>query len=98
MPQAVSKTSLKERVDQFNTLSLPGQPRGMHMGTSDLVNDLWRANQELLAALEAIHNAVVNEMMNDYRSEGCSDPKCLICIKSRAAEKAAKDAIKAAGA
>lgn len=34
---------LKSRVDQFNTLSLPGQPFGIHMGTSYLVNDLWSA-------------------------------------------------------
>lgn len=38
---------LKERVDQFNTMSLPGQPVMMHMGTSYLVNDLWREVQRL---------------------------------------------------
>ena len=32
---------LEERVLQFNTLQLPGQPMAMHMGTSYLVNDLW---------------------------------------------------------
>lgn len=39
--------TLKERVEQFNSLSLPGQPMTMHMGTSYLVNDLWREVQRL---------------------------------------------------
>ena len=38
---------LEERVRKFNSLSLPGQPMGMHMGTSYLVNDLWREVQRL---------------------------------------------------
>ena len=33
---------LKERVQKFQTLSLPGQGMSMHMGPSYLVNDLWR--------------------------------------------------------
>jgi hypothetical protein len=33
---------LEKRVQQFQTLQLPGQPIGMHMGTANLVNDLWR--------------------------------------------------------
>ena len=36
------KEELKKRVDQFNMLELPGQPMMMHMGTSYLMNDLWR--------------------------------------------------------
>lgn len=39
--------TLKERVEQFNSLSLPGQPISMHMGTSYLVNDLWWEVQRL---------------------------------------------------
>ena len=31
---------LAERVRKFNLMQLPGQPFGMHMGTSYLVNDL----------------------------------------------------------
>lgn len=56
------KDELKERVHKFNSMSLPGQPMSMHMGTSYLVNDLWRevqrlrdyykASQELLAIRE----------------------------------------------
>jgi len=38
---------LKERVDAFNRMQLPGQPPGMHMGTSYLVNDLWREVERL---------------------------------------------------
>lgn len=34
---------LERRVNQFNTMSLPGQTLGMHVGTANLINDLWRA-------------------------------------------------------
>ena len=40
---------LQSRINQFDMLQLPGQPQGMHMGTSYLVNDLW---QELRRATE----------------------------------------------
>lgn len=43
---------LEERVMQFNTLSLPGQPLMMHMGTSYLVNDLWEKVKRLQSELE----------------------------------------------
>ena len=33
--------NLKERVQQFMMLELPGQPMMMHMGTFYLVQDLW---------------------------------------------------------
>lgn len=39
--------SLEERVKRFKTMSLPGQPVATHMGTSDLVNDLWREVKSL---------------------------------------------------
>lgn len=44
---------LKERVEKFNRLELPGQMPMMHMGTSYLVNDLWREVQRLRDALAA---------------------------------------------
>jgi len=40
---------LEERVKKFNSLSLPGQPLSMHMGTSYLVNDLWKEVKRLRA-------------------------------------------------
>lgn len=43
------KPTLEERVRMFHALELPGQPQGMHMGTSYLVNDLWREVQRLQA-------------------------------------------------
>lgn len=43
MADAPDITELKERVRQFQTMELPGQPMMMHMGTIYLVNDLWRA-------------------------------------------------------
>jgi hypothetical protein len=47
---AIDLEDLKRRVDQFNMLELPGQPMMMHMGTSYLVNDLWRALKERVEA------------------------------------------------
>lgn len=44
--------TLEERVVKFITLSLPGQPQSMHMGTSSLVNDLWREVQDLRKKLD----------------------------------------------
>lgn len=32
---------LRDRVIRFNLMDLPGQPMGMHMGTSYLVDNLW---------------------------------------------------------
>jgi hypothetical protein len=46
---------LRERVMQFMSGRLPGQPIGMHMGTSYLVNDLWRAHEEAIATLRELH-------------------------------------------
>lgn len=43
---------LKERVQQFQTLRLPGQGMSMHMGTSYLVSDLWREVTKLRAENE----------------------------------------------
>lgn len=57
MTDMVTKEQMKdlsERVEQFHTLSLPGQPMMMHMGTSCLVSDLWKALQEAHAALTAM--------------------------------------------
>lgn len=41
------KMTLEERVIAFKRMELPGQPMGMHMGTSYLVDDLWREIQRL---------------------------------------------------
>ena len=51
------KGSLEERVNLFNQMALPGQPLGMHMGTSYLVNDLARENKRLAAEIEALREA-----------------------------------------
>jgi hypothetical protein len=44
---------LEERVQKFNAMILPGQMQMMHMGTSYLVNDLWREVKRLRAASTA---------------------------------------------
>ena len=46
--------SLEERVRQFEMMRLPGQPMSMHMGTSYLINDLWREVKKLRGALDEI--------------------------------------------
>lgn len=38
---------LEQRVQQYNLHELPGQPMATHMGTSYLINDLWRERQKL---------------------------------------------------
>jgi hypothetical protein len=48
------KNDLAERVDRFRTLRLPGQPMASHMGTFNLVNDLWEAVQELQLEVERL--------------------------------------------
>ena len=50
------KDDLKDRVEKFRALQLPGQPMGMHMGTSYLVNDLWREVQHLRGLVEGYKN------------------------------------------
>lgn len=42
---------LETRVKQFRSMSLPGQPIGMHMGTAYLINDLWSEVQFLRGVL-----------------------------------------------
>lgn len=46
-----NKGRLEERVNLFNRMALPGQPLGMHMGTSYLVNDLMREVKRLREVL-----------------------------------------------
>nr|WP_319250477.1 hypothetical protein [uncultured Celeribacter sp.] len=61
--------TLKERVDAFALMELPGQPRMMHMGTSYLVNDLWREIQRLNAALSMTREGV--EVDEAKRQQNC---------------------------
>ena len=42
-----ASADIAARVTQFNMMQLPGQPFGMHMGTSYLVNDLAADNTRL---------------------------------------------------
>lgn len=50
---STTKDDLAERVGQFQALELPGQPMMMHMGTFNLVNDLWREVSRLRELLES---------------------------------------------
>jgi len=63
---------LKKRVDDFNSLRLPGQPFGMHMGTSYLVNDLWEDIQKRDNELRKL----VDDMRATIHSESCGCNGC----------------------
>ena len=60
MTTTTDQPDLATRVQQFVRMELPGQPRVMHIGTSYLVNDLWREVQRLraieVAAIDLIEN------------------------------------------
>lgn len=45
---------LKKRVEQFMALELPGQPPVMHIGTFNLVSELWTEVRRLAAELETL--------------------------------------------
>lgn len=50
--------TLKDRVDDFHLMRLPGQSPMMHMGTSYLISDLWREIERLNAALSMTREGV----------------------------------------
>jgi len=52
---AGTRNDLEHRVMLFQTLQLPGQPMMMHMGTANLVADLWEEIQRLRSAFETIN-------------------------------------------
>lgn len=51
---------LNERVTQYRTNSLPGQPIGAHMGTSYLIGDLMAAVIERDAEIARLREALKN--------------------------------------
>ena len=75
---------LRERVQQFHRMELPGQPIGMHMGTFYLVDDLWKEierlralNAEMAGALEAFASADINDTARDNQA---IDNACAVFI------------------
>ena len=48
----MERDNLEEQVVQFMQGKLPGQPMIAHMGTTYLVNDLWREVQRLRQELK----------------------------------------------
>lgn len=51
-------SDLTDRVSKFHLLQLPGQPQGMHMGTSYLIADLWCELQRVEDLKQVARNAV----------------------------------------
>lgn len=56
-------TDIKTRVEQFNRLELPGQPRMMHMGTSYLVNDMWKELERLRKAISDAYPTIAGRVI-----------------------------------
>lgn len=56
--------ALRERVVQFNLMKLPGQPQGMHMGTSYMVSDLIRAVVAIRDERRELRAAVIYAFAN----------------------------------
>lgn len=56
--EMAEKDDLQDRVEKFMAMKLPGQPMGMHMGTSYLVNDLWREVRHLRDLVEGYKKLV----------------------------------------
>jgi len=52
------KDDLQDRVEKFRAMELPGQPMGMHMGTANLVSDLWREVRHLRDLVKAYKEMV----------------------------------------
>jgi hypothetical protein len=71
MTTTTDQPDLATRVQQFVCMELPGQPRGMHMGTSYLVNDLWSEIQRLRAiedtAIDLIENIREHGMHDNWK-------------------------------
>lgn len=72
---------LRGRVEKFSLLELPGQPQGMHMGTSYLVDDLWRElqksqgheQQAFIAGIAAVMNNMDVDEEQAWQQYRCQD-------------------------
>lgn len=66
------KDDLEKRVNDFNSLCLPGQPMAMHMGTNYLVNDLWREVKRLRSNAQNMNSPrVVFTNVEDVTNKVC---------------------------
>jgi hypothetical protein len=76
---------LEKRVQDFNLFALPGQVPIMHMGTSYLVNDLWREVQRLRDELRFLKNIKGSSVIDDAVKE-LQIPKRLMPLMNIAKE------------
>ena len=76
------RVDLEDRINKFHMLQLPGQPMGMHMGTSYLVNDLWHEFERVStgADMKFEDNRVYCEIPNIW-----SHPK-KVCLRVEGSE------------
>jgi hypothetical protein len=75
--------ALVERVWQFKTMELPGQPKMMHMGTCNLVDDLAAALEKAMREKAAALGLQKGERERDEAvrllglvADGWDDPEC----------------------
>lgn len=91
---------LEQRVQQYRTFELPGQPMATHMGTSYLINDLWKEVERLQAELDAFHDVVeaLDGMLQVYGGKYNDDylPKHCVELELIDMARAALDKAKAA--
>ncbi len=66
---------LQDRYEKFGCLELPGQPQGMHMGTSYFVSDLVKKIEELEEAMEEIHDLYDTSDVRSITERFCEKEK-----------------------
>lgn len=58
-------SSLETRVELYITGSLPGQPLSRHVGTSYLINDLWKEIKRLRSVIKGAEIALTRDEDTD---------------------------------
>jgi hypothetical protein len=82
--------TLKERVEAFELVALPGQPMYIHLETANLIIDLWKEVQRLEERVRALSNqdgcVVVKGKITypDDIGQHPADCQCTACWKRRA--------------
>jgi hypothetical protein len=87
--------NLKERALQFTLLQLPGQPQGMHMGTSYLVSDLLKFATEAADLIDRLTAALTAETARaEQLAKNClamADSRALMEARAERAEAALRE-------
>ena len=76
--------TLKERVEAFELVALPGQPMYIHMETANLIIDLWKEVQRLEEQVKALSSmdgcAITGKVTYPTNIGGHpADCQCTVC-------------------